>query len=298
MADEQEENLNEILGFDPNEQDSSVQSGVIETSKDLTPLQKTALAAGKTEEEIRELFLKNTIVSLSENKDTENLFSINKSSYDYKRTFWRYRKDLALNFGAAITTTIPTTDKYGLLKTEYSGEEQDTEKIIFNGYVNIYKKISDDRIVNVDYNPDGKLKRVMFGIYNGDANYGIVFDEKEKILKYFMHKEESFVDQYKSSRSRRNLIPPELEFGIREDGMVIIVLSKKGEETDRFSVPEEIDIEGIKAEMYPDELLKNPSNPDINLDKGVHLPPLARIGARWVVLEEETRTIPKVDDIT
>jgi len=298
MGDEQGENLKDIPGFDPNVKDSAYLSGDQEMSNVLTPLQKAARASGKSEEELRQEFLHNIIVRLSEGKDPDNLFSIYKSARGCERVFWKYdQRSLSSSFKTAIKTiTLSTSDAYQI-STEYLGEANDREAIYFFGVgMNIYKMISNDRIVNVNYDKAGKLKKVSFGIASGDRNYGIEFDDQEQKFTTFVTEPLS-IDVYGSSRHPRHLIPPELEFGVKKDGVVDVLLSKKGKETDRFSVPQEIDIEGVKADMYPDELLKNPTNPDINLDTGAFIPPFARIGAKWEVLEEEKRPMPTQEEV-
>lgn len=305
MTDEQGENLNDILGFDPS--DSSSASDIPESRgvpKNLSRLEIAAKAAGLSVDELKAQFQNSIFVRRADFIDPNNLFAIENKNHTKgtERTYYKYDPNdkYGYKFEPGITTTINSKalEQYRniyLWSIEQIGEYGDNEKFYYydDKRINVYKKISNDRIVNIYFDASGNLVRADFGIFSGDGSYGIRRGENGEIEKYVSNKPFG-------SAPQRHLIPPDAELESDEDGMISIKMSRNGKVTDQFHVPEKINSEEITNEMMPQELLEKPDSPDLTLDYGARLmSPFSRINTSWEVFEEEKRSIPtqkEVDD--
>lgn len=288
---EQDRLLEDVLGFNPNEQALGSTD-----ERDQSPLQKVAQAAGIPVKEMREKFLtqERGYGYGNYHLDPDNLLKI-QTGTNFSRTRreyfrWDGRQE---RFTKAIESEFENESSYIHHKTEYVGEEGEKTTIYFveKGRLSIYRNTEGGQVVNLSYNSDGSLNSIEPGDM-GWLNTRIARN-KDNGKYEFQYKE----NDDKANHDMTKNIP--IKFGgevlmdwqVSEDGTKInITMRKDGEITNELSFPTHLsaDVATLKEDMYPDELLKNPGNPDINLDEGAKLAdPYKRIGATWEVLDRK-----------
>lgn len=280
MTPEQDKNLKEILGFDPDgttEKDTPGKRSVA-SEQSLLPQNWSELF----QEHIRSLYTDRikaesqvskkkpfAILSINESFDggakvemAQRIYFAFKGDGEIKSDFTEAtRLDVRHSEGEIINIyMVVNSDAYSF---EYIKFEEDTSMKLGAGVVN--------RGINVTYRPDGTLEKITISSYSQEDAGRL---PSESIVKF--GQDGNVKDILEATD---NKIEVERDSTIKN---VHVRRLFEEEEVDDISIPIAVDIQRLKEDLFPDELLRNPEDPNMDLDlswKGIAS--LTKVGVGW-----------------
>lgn len=317
MADGQglkDQNLRDVLGFDPTEDPGRFSSQVPQPKDESTGFP----------ENWRELFHANIKGSARTDEkhgggliveDPENLFSIrdrrryNGIDNGFSREYHRYaqganRVEGQRGFEGYTLPPRFETSSSALLPAAAEGKQRlflhtrsdnsETSSIEFNGdwlprddQVVIKKAGVGGREFKVAYDKDGNVGQVDFHIVHTREDVDAEGVPDIYADDYFLRKYESEGRWYDGG-DKDNIGELEMEED-KKTGRIIIRRTENGEVKDEMEFPMKINPQALKDKWLPYELLRNPKNPDTRLDenwRGVDF--FHDAGLRWDAVADDS----------
>jgi hypothetical protein len=256
MADaDQHENLKDILGFDPNASKDSFRTSVPKVDDERRGWP----------EDWRERFERG-VKGWQEVlfQDPDRLFTVGHNISQIVRSYSRYNHMLGIFQGASTLHRPDNTEAISIINY---GDNNTYTWFKMHDSAEFSKKKVGERSVDVSYDPNGNLKAVSFEIRQPTPDNSFAA-RKAKILG--------------SGKIDKNA---QFDFEVAEDEEAKSLVLKRvenGDVKDIIEVPRHVDLKIIRESLVLDELMKNPRNPDPNLDvawRGVDVFHMS--GMRW-----------------
>lgn len=298
-SQEQESNLKELLGFDPNDSSSNDES-------DAMPKPKNE-RFGWTEN-WKELFKHAADWSTTKESlymDEDNLLAVEKFAQGQLRAYYRYisRKseyaDFAHKFDKYTQVYFHTENQYGKTTSMFTeAEPGEVVGISFHTRDGEVQEVKFEgtrasREIEATYLSTGGLNEVMFIMtdYNN-----IIIDELDGIPD---PPERQYTGIYFDSRSKRWEVHGDNPFGFKtfvNNGFLHIKRNELGKEVDVIKAPLVLPDppQHIYEDLLPDELIRHPDSKNAELDqhwKGKDF--FEIVGIEWTVVDNDsTNSVP------
>ena len=283
--DEQNENLKQILEFDPNDSSDSNNLEIQPIKSSPTPLDRIAKQTGISKETLKASFVSNTSMLVGGGdvyQDPDNVFTVDGNE-NGERAYYTFNT-ISNKFELGVKLNYYNKDffvKGAVYRQEEGtgGMRDNTNAIFYRDSHVVFKAEKGKRGIEASYDKDGNLTGIVFKLssYPGiekdmemdGAEALPTLEVQKKLLERVRHVGKIEGKDWIKNEEWFNTgdFKPE-DFTIEYmNGKVTLKRSESGKETDVVSVFLQIDADSLADDFIPNLLLRDPQTHELNFDR-------------------------------